>query len=67
MVPSKKPSLKMLTFDLIAQAELSFGFVRGKGLGAVLLALLALVFLTLPESSIGTIVVAAREYIQASR
>ena len=67
MIPEKKPSLKVLTFDLISQAELSFGVFRGKGLGAVLLALVALVFLTLPESSIGTLVGAAKEYIQASR
>jgi len=51
MVPEQKPSLKNTTIGLISQAELSLGMFRGRGLGAVLLAVIALVLITQPSFS----------------
>jgi len=53
--PEAKSSLVEKLIELVAQADLSFGFVSGEGLGAVLLAIVAIVFLTRPKSSFASI------------
>lgn len=67
MVPEKKPSLKIMTFTLISQAELSLGVFRGKGLGAILLAVIALVLIAQPSFSPSEFFHAVRAYFPPNR
>ncbi|PTV95699.1 hypothetical protein C8J27_10326 [Rhodobacter aestuarii] len=67
MGPDNKSSLTEKLVELVAQADLSFWFVSGKGLGAVLLTLIAIVFLTRPKSSIAAIISAARAHFPRSK
>lgn len=60
MVSEANPSLMELLIESVAQADLSFWFVSGKGLGAILLTMIAIVFLTRPRSSIAMIVSVAQ-------
>ena len=60
MVSRAEPSLSEMIIELIAQADLSFWFVSGRGLGAICLTVIAIVFLIRSKPSIALMLSAAQ-------